>query len=68
MDKMLSHYIAVEYVTLKSFKLHQLSMMGRSKVILTIYADIHDEQVWYLCIIIRIIITYYPIIVDFCRK
>ena len=68
MDKMLSLSITEEYVTLKSLKQNQLSMMGRSEIILTIYADIHNEQVWYLCIIFDIIIAYCPIIVGFCRK
>ena len=50
MGKMLSFSIAEKYVTLKSLK--QNYMMDRSEVIVTINADILNEQVWYLCIIV----------------
>jgi hypothetical protein len=49
--------IPEEYITLKSINQHQLSMMGGSNVVLTIYADIHNVEVQHLFIII-IIFTY----------
>ena len=74
---MLSLSIAEDYVTLKSFKQHQLFMMGRSEVILTIlYENIHDEQVdlhgisvLSILMINYIMISYCPMIfVGFRRK
>ena len=38
-------FIPEEFLTLKSFQKNRVSMMGRSEVILTIYATIHNERV-----------------------